>query len=374
MKNIPTVFAVLLFISNIISLCIPTTSSASYHFADFSAKSPIHIYASALPKPKGLTPAEIKTIYHLPQTGGKGTIAIIGAYDATRIESDLETFDTQFGLASCTTKNGCFEKHLIDASTTSDQGWAMETALDVEWAHAIAPNAKILLVEAKTQSGANLLKAVDYAASRKDVVAISMSWGGAEFADEVLLDAHFKSVSGATFFASSGDSGTGVNWPAASPNVIAVGGTSLVLNADKTLSKEIAWSGSGGGVSAFEKEPAYQKKFGVPKSNSMRAIPDVSYDADAATGFPIYHATSATTGGWYTVGGTSAGAPQWAAIQALGTSVKATKLYADKSSKKTSSYFRDISSGSNGTCVYYCTARTHYDYVTGLGSPVTIHF
>jgi subtilase family serine protease len=332
------------------------------------------VYASALPKPKGLTPNEIKAIYHLPQTGGKGTIAIISAYDDPRLESDLAVFDAQFGLPVCSIQNGCLEKHMMDSGTISNANWSMETSLDVQWSHAIAPTAKILLVEAKTQSGANLLKAVDYAASRKDVVAISMSWGGTEFSDETTLDSHFKSVTGASFFASSGDSGTGANWPAASPNVIAVGGTSFALKADKTLSKETAWSGSGGGVSAFEKEPAYQKKFGVPKANGMRAIPDVSYDADPASGFPIYYSTSTTTGGWYTVGGTSAAAPQWAAIQALGGSAKLTKLYADKSSSKTATYFRDISSGSNGSCVYYCNARTHYDYVTGLGSPLTVHF
>ena len=374
MKYIPKVFAVLFIISSFISLCFPATSLASYRFADFSAKPPIHVYASALPKPKGLTPSQIKAIYNLPKTGGKGTIAIIGAYNDTRIESDLAAFDAQFGLSACTIKNGCLEQHLMNTITATDPGWGMETSLDVEWSHAISPNAKILLVEAKTQSGANMLSAIDYASSRKDVVAISMSWGGPEFSDEVTLDSHFKSISGASFFASSGDTGTGANWPAASPNVIAVGGTSLALNSKGALSKETAWSGSGGGVSAYEKEPSYQTKFGVPKSNGMRAIPDVSYDADPVSGFPIYYSTTTKNGGWYTVGGTSAAAPQWAAIQALGHSATLAKLYADKSSSKTAKYFRDISSGSNGVCIYYCAARTHYDYVTGLGSPVTIHF
>ena len=106
----------------------------------------------------------------------------------------------------------------------------METSLDVEWAHAIAPSAKILLIEAKTPSGANLMAGVDYARSRSDVVAVSMSWGGAEFSDETSLDSHFTSSGNKiTFFASSGDNGAGASWPAASPNVVAVGGTHINL-------------------------------------------------------------------------------------------------------------------------------------------------
>ena len=257
----------------------------------------------------------------------------------------------------------------MDSKTSENSGWTRETSLDVEWAHAIAPNAKILLVAAKTPSGANLLKAVDYADSRADVVAISMSWGGAEFSEEKSLDSHFVSKSGAIFFASSGDDGWGASWPASSPNVVAVGGTSLFLKTDGSLSKETAWSGSGGGVSAYENQPDFQKSYSIPKSNGMRAIPDVAYAADPQTGFSIY-----IKGKWYVVGGTSDAAPQWAAIQSLGLSVSDKKLYADKDTATFANYFRDIVSGSNGDCKYYCQARKHYDYITGLGSPVTINF
>ncbi len=187
-----------------------------------------------------------------------------------------------------------------------------------------------------------------------------MSWGGAEFPEETTMDAHFVSVSGAPFFASSGDNGAGASWPAASPNVIGVGGTSIGAN-----DKETAWSGSGGGVSAYEKEPSYQKSYSIPKAGGMRAIPDVSYDADPASGFPIVR-----KGLWRTVGGTSAGAPQWAAIASLGN-VSLSALYKDKMKADTASYFRDITSGTNGDCGYFCDARAHYDYVTGLGSPQT---
>jgi subtilase family serine protease len=354
-------------------------AQAAYRFSDFQGKPPVHVYKSAQSTPSGVTPAEIKKIYDLPAIGGKGTIALIDAYDDANMESDLAAFDKQFNLPACTTANGCFEKHKMATSTASNSGWAMETSLDVEWAHAIAPGAKILLVEAKTPSGANLLSAIDYATSRKDVVAVSMSWGGAEFSDELSYDTHFvsKTSSSIAFFASSGDDGTGASWPASSPNVIGVGGTSLQLASSGTLIAESAWSGSGGGVSAYEKEPAYQTAYKISKANGMRAIPDVSYNADPASGYPVYLTTgtgSKAKGAWDEVGGTSAGAPQWAAIQALGSSTVLAKFYTDKASTSTLKYFRDITSGSNGTCQYYCSARKRYDYVTGLGSPQTTKF
>lgn len=347
---------------------LPFTASASYHFSNFRGKPPIHVLSGGSKTPKGMTPQEIKSIYHLPQTGGEGTIAIIGAYNDTSIESDLAAFDKQFNLPPCTKANGCLEQHLMSSKESSNSGWATETTLDVEWAHAIAPNAKILLVEATTPSGSNLLKAIDYAAKRKDVVAISMSWGGAEFPEEISLDSHFKSASGIVFFASSGDDGSGASWPASSPYVIGVGGTHVSVTASGAFSSETAWSGSGGGISAYEKEPKFQSEYDIPKANGMRAIPDVSYDADPASGFPIYR-----LGKWQEVGGTSAGAPQWAAIAALGA-VSLAQLYVDKASSSNGAYFRDIVSGVNGDCGYLCTARKHYDYVTGLGSPLTANF
>lgn len=351
-----------------------STAYAAYHFSGFLGKPPIHIFRSAQKSPAGVTPAEIKRIYNLPTKGGKGTIAIIDAYDAPNIESDLGVFSNTYGLAACTIKNGCLEKHKMASSTATNGGWALEESLDVEWAHAIAPQAKILLVEAKTASGANLLSAIDYAAARKDVVAVSMSWGGAEFSEELSLDSHLTSKSGAVFFAASGDDGAGVEWPAASPNVVGVGGTSLELFANGGYISESAWSGSGGGVSAYEPEPAYQKTYNIPKANGHRAVPDVAYNADPASGFVVYRTTGSLKNGWYTVGGTSAGAPQWAAIQALGSSVSLAKLYADKASAGTLKFFRDITSGANGTCKYYCNARARYDYVTGLGVPQTAAF
>ncbi len=356
-------------------LIFPVTQvKAAYRFANFRGRPPIHQFGGASDHPSGLTPAQTKAAYNLPTNGGRGTIALIGAYDDAAIEKDLNIFSKQFKLPACTSKNGCFEKHIM-SKTKHDADWALETSLDVEWAHAIAPEARILLVEAKTPSGINLLKAVDYARARPDVVAISMSWGGAEFPDEANLDNHFKDSNGRiTFFASSGDNGTGVSWPAASPNVVAVGGTHLNFSKNGKLSSETAWAGSGGGVSAYEPEPLYQMNYSVTKANGHRAVPDVSYDADPRSGFPVYRSSGKSKKNWYTVGGTSAGAPQWAAIKALGLAADNDRFYFDKASGKDGYYFRDIRNGTNGDCGYFCHARRHYDYVTGLGSPLTVNF
>ena len=245
----------------------------------------------------------------------------------------------------------------------------METTLDVEWAHAIAPQAKILLVEATTPSGANFLKAIDYAANRKDVTAVSMSWGGKEFPEEISLDSHFQNNYGIVFFASSGDNGTGASWPASSPYVVGVGGTTLSLNTDGSVKKETAWNGSGGGISVYEKEPSFQNNYSIAMDKGYRAIPDVAYNADPESGFPIIR-----NGVWRTVGGTSAGAPQWAALSTLGSGATNINFYKDKASSNHAIYFTDITSGTNGSCGYLCDARKHYDYVTGLGSPLTVNF
>ena len=351
----------------------------------FHARPPIHALAGHFIAPVGLTPSEVRNAYHLPASGGVGTIAIIDAYHSPSIEKDLSVFDTHFGIPACTTKNGCLTIHSTGTKTGTDTGWAMETALDVEWAHAIAPKANILLVEAKSDSGPDLLKAVDYAVGQKDVISVSMSWGGNEFKDETSLDTHFidpktnhssSTVSSTArhivFFASSGDDGAGVSWPAVSPNVIAVGGTSLSIDATGAFISEKAWAGSGGGVSMYETEPTYQKTYSIPRALGKRAIPDVSFAADPDHGFSVYH------NGWSVVGGTSAGAPQWAAIASLSTTsasaLNPAKLYADKASTANEKIFRDIISGKNGTCAYYCQARARYDYVTGLGSPLTSTF
>ena len=261
----------------------------------FTPRPPIHVLVGATTGPSGLSPSQVKKAYDLPVTGGKGTIAIISAFNHPNIASDLSTFSKAFGIASCTASNKCLEIHEMDASSKDDSGWSMETALDTEWSHAIAPNAKILVVEAASDSGTNLLRAVDYAKSRNDVVAVSMSWGGDEFAGETELDSHFSASSSIAYFASSGDDGAGASWPAASPYVISVGGTSLALTLKGTISSEKAWTGSGGGTSAYEIEPAYQKAYTIPRAGGKRAIPDVAFAADPQHGFSVYHAPDAPT-------------------------------------------------------------------------------
>lgn len=319
-----------------------------------------------------MSPAKVRSAYGLPSTGGSGTIAIVDAYDNPNAEKDLGIFSAQFGLPACTTANGCFKKVKM-GKVRGDAGWGLEIALDIQWAHAIAPNAKILLVEAKSASGTDLLAAVDYARAQPDVVAISLSWGGGEFSGETAYNSRFTSAYGATFFAASGDDGTGVIWPSTSPNIVAVGGTRLTFNPDGTLASETAWSGSGGGVSLYEPMPAYQTAFGL--TGGKRLLPDVSYNGDPASGVSVYD-SYAYQGqrGWFAVGGTSAGAPQWAAIRALGLSASNALFYTDAAGPAAASYFRDITSGTNGSCGPVCTAAPGYDTVTGVGSPVTTVF
>jgi hypothetical protein len=211
---------------------------------------------------------------------------------------------------------------------------------------------------------------VDYARNRSDVKAISLSWVISEFPGESNYDSHFISPYGAIFFANSGDHGTGVAWPAVSSNIVGVGGTNLTFYSNGSLASETAWNGSGGGLSAYEPEPSYQTNYVVPNANGMRAVPDVSYNADMNSSFSVYE----NTVGWEVVWGTSAGAPQWAAIQALGLSASNENFYKVAKSKSYSSYFRDITTGSNGNCGFYCTAVAGYDYVTGLGSPLSITY
>lgn len=364
----------LLFVANIVVVAtfdLPssvqsTISAVEVPLIDeWKAEPFFHVQPLASASPFGLSPVQIRKAYDLPSSGGVGTIAIIDAYDNPNVQSDFAVFSNQYGLS-----NNNLEVHKMASSIPVDAGWALEISLDVQWAHAIAPNAHILLVEAMSDSGNDLLSAVSYAAGRSDVVAVSMSWGGAEFSRELNYDSYFTSSYGAAFFASSGDSGAGVMWPSCSPRVVGVGGTTLALNPDGTVASETGWSLSGGGISAFVTEPAYQIDYNVPNASGRRAVPDISYNADPASGMSVYHSLSyGGQSGWFSVGGTSAGAPQWAAIHSLGLTVSNSKLYQDAKSSS-SLYFRDIVAGSNGA--YY--AVPGYDLVTGLGSPITWNF
>ncbi|WP_395735132.1 peptidase S8 and S53 subtilisin kexin sedolisin [Prosthecobacter sp.] len=328
------------------------------------ARGATHAAPMATTSPTGYTPAQIRHAYGFDKITGNGagqTIAIVDAYGSPSLANDLKVFSTTFGLQQAT-----LAVYYPQGRPAANSGWALETTLDVQWAHAIAPGARIVVVVAKSASISNLLGAVDYAVKTLGAKQVSMSWGAAEFSSETKYDSHFNKT-GVSFFASSGDSGAGVIWPAASPYVVAVGGTTLQLDSTGTALTETGWSGSGGGISAYCKKPAWQSGFSAAAG---RAVPDVSYDADPYTGFPVYISNYNGTTGWIQVGGTSAGAPQWAAQQALINAARTTtmtgagsQLYATATSAYTD--FFDILSGSNGA--YFCSPS--YDLVTGLGSP-----
>ena len=322
-------------------------------------------------------PGQIRTAYRvnsLPsQDQGAGeTIAIVDAYNDPNIVSDLATADAYSSIPPPPSFTVINQNGLASPLPSGNTGWGVEISLDVEWAHSIAPAASLLLVEANSSSLSDLLKAVDTAASYTGVAVVSMSWGSSEFSSESSYDSNFTTPaghSGVTFVASSGDSGGVVEWPAASPNVLSVGGTTLSLSSNNTWKSETAWSDSGGGVSRYEPSPSYQSGMGY----SRRATPDVSYDANPNTGFYIYD--SYGSGGVMGVGGTSAGAPQWAALVAIademagqnldGASQTLPAIY-NAANGAYSSNFHDITSGNAGRN----RAGTGFDLVTGWGSPI----
>ncbi|MGZ4357850.1 MAG: S53 family peptidase, partial [Gaiellaceae bacterium] len=289
---------------------------------------------NATTSPTGLSPDTIKTVYGFStsSTAGLGqTIAIVDAYDDPTAESDLAMFSGQFGLPPCTTANGCFTKVNQTGGTSyprKDAGWALEISLDIQWAHAIAPGATILLVEASSNSFANLLAAEDYA--RGNAQYVSNSWGGSEFSGESSYDSHFAQ-SGVSFFVSSGDSGLPAQYPSASPNVISVGGTTLNFSSG-TFTTETGWSGSGGGCSVYETATSAQSSFseyGQVNCGGRRSTPDVSLDADPASGVSVYDTTRYQgQAGWFRVGGTSASSPMWAGRSAVaGATVNSAYVY-----------------------------------------------
>ncbi len=289
----------------------------------------------------GYTPAQITTGYGLNAItftsangstikgdGSGQTIALIEEYHDPNIQSDLNTFDSKYNLPhlSLTVVN--------QAGNQTNNTWALEESMDVEYAHAIAPGASILVVEAdppsrpstglqslfntvNTAELQNLLEAVNTARNTPGVVAISMSWGYTEFSNEASYDKYFTTPSGhtgITFIASSGDFGVSV-YPSASPNVLSVGGTSLYLTSSGSYQSETAWFYSGGNYSPFEPEPSYQRSV---QTTGQRSTPDVAFDADPDTGAEIYETSPVSgKGSWLAYAGTSLGAPAWAAIIAI---------------------------------------------------------
>lgn len=333
-----------------------------------------------LTSPAGYGPSQFQAAYnHNGVTGSPSQIiAVVDAYDNPKVYSDLSVYDNQFGLADlslCTAGSSatvpCFQKiYQTGSAPAVNSGWALESSLDVQIAHAVCPQCSILLVEAKSSSYSDLMAAVDLAV-HSGAYVVSNSYGSGEFSGETAYDSHFNHP-GTAFTFSSGDSGYGVAYPAASPYVTAVGGTTLKMSSG-AYNGETAWSEGGSGCSAYEsKKPANQPNIGCNK----RMVVDVSADADPNTGAAIYDSTPYSgQSGWFQVGGTSLASPIVAATYALAgdipASVQANTIpYAQYIISK--SYFHDVTFGSNGRCrstPLFCSAAAGYDGPTGLGTP-----
>jgi subtilase family serine protease len=345
--------------------------------------------------PTGLPPSAIQHVYNLSglsptsNAGSGQIIAIVDAFADPNALADLNVFNARYGypaLSTCTSltqAGACFEIDQPSGRPASNADWALEESLDIEWAHAEAPGAKVVLVEASSASNSALFTAVN-AANSLGATEVSMSWGGGESSSETGNDSHFTHA-GTFYTASAGDSGHGVIYPSASPNVIAVGGTTLNGCSGTScagFTSETTWSGSGGGISADEAIPVFQTNYTGPVSGaatiraltgSKRGVPDVSFEANPSTGVSVYDSTAFEgQSGWWTLGGTSVGAPNWAGVLAAGKAAGSTALEGNTAvyggGYKTN--LRDITSGTNGTCGTDCTAGTGYDLVTGLGSPI----
>lgn len=350
------------------------------------------------PGSEGFTPAQVAQAYGINQvsfdgakaTGAGTTIAIVDAYSSPTITTDLQAFDKEFGLPNPVLK----VVNQTGGSTppAANAGWAGEITLDVEWAHATAPGANILLVEANSASDSDLYTAVRYAEKQPGVVAVSMSFGSSEFPGETAYDSSTFSWSAnpdLVFLASSGDNGAPPKYPSVSPDVLAVGGTSLYLTSSNNYLRETGWgdspsSSSSGGISAYEKQPAYQQGV-VKQSTTMRTTPDVSLVADPETGVWIYQTYGNSGTPWEVIGGTSDASPQWAGLIALtdqgralageaplNNSILMPELYSLPTTSTASAAtadFHDILTGESlGTPHYSCGVG--YDLVTGIGTPI----
>ena len=328
--------------------------------------------ASASPNaatPSGKSPSDIQSAYKL--TGlksGARTVAIVDAYGYPNAERDLGIYRAQFGLSACTASNGCLR--IIDQNGGTNLpklnvGWAQEQALDLDAVSATCPDCKIVLVQAKSASFADLGTAVNTAAKQGGVVAISNSYGGSDAPDTTY--GHYYNHPGIAVTASTGDNGyQGGSYPASSSYVTAVGGTSLTKAANARGWTESVWSGAGSGCSTYNAALAAAASVGT--GCARRAMADVSAVADPQTGLAVYAPTTRTNSAWAQYGGTSLSSPIIAAVYALSGNVSG---YANALPYQHRGALFDVTSGSNGTCptTQWCHARTGWDGPTGLGSP-----
>jgi subtilase family serine protease len=335
-----------------------------------SAKSAAQVAAGVHPDastPSGFFPAQLRTAYNLPSTtaGSGQTVGIVDAYDDPNAEADLGVYRSQFGIPACTTANGCFKKvgQTGGAVPATNASWAEEISLDIDMVSAICPNCHILLVEAKSATTANLGKAVNEAATL-GATEISNSYGGGDSTD---ASAPYYNHPGIAITASSGDGAYGVEFPASSHYVTAVGGTHLTLSG--TTRTETAWADAGSGCSTKNAALTGQASFGT--GCSKRAVADVSAVADPATGVAVYDSLNYQGYvGWLVFGGTSVSSPIIASVYALaGNAASTTNNY--PYTHDSSSTLNDVTSGSNGSCspTQLCHARVGWDGPTGLGTP-----
>ncbi|SEN88935.1 Kelch repeat-containing protein [Actinacidiphila rubida] len=331
---------------------------------------------SAAAPPDGYGAADLQSAYNLPADGGDGrTVAIVVANDDPTAEADLAVYRAQYGLPACTTANGCFRK--IDQRGGTDYpepeaGWAGEASLDMDMVSASAPAAHILLVEADSTLFEDMFAAVDQAVAQ-GAQYVSNSYGsdyrgapgsGEDPAESTEFDTHFNRP-GVVMVASSGDFGYGVSYPAASPYVTAVGGTTLTRSTTNSRGwTESAWYATGSGCSAYEPKPGFQTDTGC----DGRSVVDVSAVADATPGVAIYQTYGGY--GWATMAGTSVGAPLITGVYA-DAGAPAAGTYANSYPYFKPSALNDVTSGVTATCSpsYLCTAAAGYDGPTGLGTP-----
>jgi hypothetical protein len=330
----------------------------------------IAISPSALPA--GYGPTDLRSAYGIGQTlSSPATVAVVDAYDDPNAAADLAVYRSTYGLPPCTVANGCFRKVDQTGGThypPGDPGWAGEISLDLDMVSAVCPGCSILLVEANTADladlGASVNKAVALGAR-----FVSNSYGGGEDSSDPSADAAYFNHPGVAITASAGDSGYGVEYPAASQYVTAVGGTSLARATNARGWTESVWStssveGTGSGCSAYTAKPRWQ----TDKSCGKRTVSDVSAVADPDTGVAVYDTDGSA--GWNVYGGTSAAAPIIAGVYALAGTPAATD-YPAAYPYRSPNQLWDVTAGSNGTCAvnYYCSAVAGYDGPTGLGTP-----
>jgi kumamolisin len=322
-------------------------------------------------------------------SGGSQTIAIVDAYDDPNAAADLAVFSAQFGLPNSSSKFKVVYAQGSQPAQDPTGGWELEESLDIEYAHAMAPNATIYLVEAATNYNSDLFPAIQVAsnlvacgkttacpAGSKGKGEVSMSFGGGEFAQELSLDSYFTTP-GVVYFAASGDA-PGVGYPCASPNVVCAGGTTDSRSLETgNLIAQISWAEAGGGISYYEPIPKYQAQnpFLAHQLQGYRGVPDVSAIANPDTGVWVWDTfpLNGDETGWFIVGGTSVATPVLAGIVnstgsfSSSSAAELTKLYSNHGLFD-SKGFTDIYYGS---CNYYASsyASLGWDQCTGLGSP-----